>query len=151
MKHRVLLLSLVLCCHVRNISPAAIVVQKGASEPEPTNVERERHQESNVELPLKASARYLQSVAEKPAPEKPAPPPPAPATTNAPSEEPTMTIPKPAANNQQGLPWIGPDPCPPSNTCPTDSNLMHKSCDIQCVPDARVGRKKLAGWVCGRC
>jgi hypothetical protein len=134
MKHRVLLLNWILCCHIRNISPAAIVPPE-APEREQTSAETDH-------------ARYLQSASEEKPPGRLAPPVPAPALTNAPSEEPTMTIPKPTPDH---LPWVGPSPCPPSSSCPSDSNLMHKSCVLDCVPDARVGRKKLAGWVCGRC
>jgi hypothetical protein len=149
MKHRALLLSVILCGHASNISPAAVVPQDG-SESEPKSVGNNRNQASTDELPLQVSARYLQSIADKPASQLP-PPIPTTAKTNAPSEEPTMVIPNPAADYSQGLPWLGPNPCPPSSSCPSDSNLMHKSCVIDCVPDARVGRKKLAGWVCGRC
>jgi hypothetical protein len=78
-------------------------------------------------------------------------PPPTPAT-NAPSEEPTMLFfPNPSPGR---LPGVGPDPCPPSSICLPDYNLMHRafgtSCTNDCVPDARVGRKKVAGWKCDR-
>jgi hypothetical protein len=154
MKHRVLLLSLVLCGHIRKISPAS-VIQKHAPEPEQTSVDTDyRHQAPNVDLPLPtASVRYLQAVAEEMPPSRLAPPMPAPATTAAPSEEPTMLFfPNPSPGR---LPGFGPDPCPPSSTCLPDYNLMYRalgmSCTNDCVPDARVGRKKAAGWKCGRC
>jgi hypothetical protein len=144
MKHRVLLLSWILCGHVGNISPAAIVPQDA----------EDRNPASNVDLPLRGSTRYLQAVAEEGPPSRLAPPRPAPLWTNAPSEEPTMAMLPPMPSNTgdvPDLPSASQDPCPPSSACPPDSNLMHRLCVVQCVPDARVPRKKLAGWVCGRC
>jgi hypothetical protein len=139
MKYSILLLGLVLCGQVHNVLPTALHnLQEFQEDLGSTGHHDYQAVRRNLQRPVPPSpsistARFLQSGAE------PGPP----GRLAAPTASPTP------ADRAATAPQPRQRPCPASSTC--SMNLMHKNCDLSCVPDYRVAALMRSGWVCGRC